>query len=206
MELLLIICNLLSAAAWFMWAALRYVGLLRLVLVACYLKLLDLSEWLHVIWGCLLLCEWSVVWNCLVYVSGFILSGAALYSLFGLLLGAAWFVWVALYYWEMVYFIWVVSSYLELLHLIWSSFSYLELLHICLICVLSELINLRGFVISGAASYLSEWPIFRADWFAWLPIIWSCFILSEWPTFPAGPVSIGTAWASISRIQSTVFL
>jgi len=153
MELLLIICNLLSAAAWFMWAALRYVGLLRVILVACYLKLLDLSEWLHVIWGCLLLCEWSVVWSCLVYVSGFIFFGTALYSLFDLLLGTAWFVWVA-YYLEMVYFIWVGFSYLQLLHLIWSSFSYLELPHICMICVLFE--GLR--------------------------IIWSCFIFI-WVTY-----------------------
>jgi len=54
------------------------VGLLRVILVACYLKLLDLSEWLHVIWGCLLLlCEWSLIGSCLVYVSGLILSGAA---------------------------------------------------------------------------------------------------------------------------------
>jgi len=67
-------------------------GLLRVILVACYLTLLDLSEWPHVIWGCLLLCEWSVIWSCLVYVSGFILSGAALYSLIGLLLGTGGFV------------------------------------------------------------------------------------------------------------------
>jgi hypothetical protein len=172
MEPVLIICNLLSGAAWFMWAALRYVGLLRVILVACYLKLLDLSEWLHVICGCLLMCEWSAGWSYLVCVSGFILCGAALYSLIGLLLGTTWFVWVALYYLEMVYFIWVVSSYLELLHLIWSSSAYLELLHVCLICILSEMINLRGFVLSGAVSYLSEWPIMGADWFC----VTSCYL------------------------------
>jgi hypothetical protein len=180
MELLLIICNLLSGAAWFVWAASRCVGLLRFILVACYLKLLDLSEWLHVMW-------------------------AAYYCMSGVLSGAAWFMRVALYYLRLLYILWL-ACYLEQLDLsewryitwrwfilsewfpltqscfilsevasliwscfifiwyvhyrswlIWGASYYLELLHIYLICVLSELINLRGFVLSGAAScYLSD--------------------------------------------------
>ena len=205
LELLLIICNLLSGAAWFMWAASPYVGMLRVILVACYLRLLDLSEglhviwglliivwvvcclellglceWLYIIWGCFIFFDWPVTWNSLTCLGGIILLGDGLFYLSGFLL--------------------------ELLHLIWSSLSYLELHHTCLIRVLLELVNVRGFVLSGASSYLSELPIIGADWFAWLHVIWSCFILSEWPTFPAGPLSVGTAWASVSHIQSTVFL